>query len=266
MVPTSKIGGAPLPFSTRFAMRFQGSDISSPMADTAIETAMRRSPAEPYPTSIKVSAVCSMLASVDRQQGIFLEIPVAGKRNPLVFKPVGHVIHSFIPWYLKRFLASRLKPLGYSRCRGLQRIEPVLLILVVQGSDRAQVRRLSSIAAIYDGLDRRDAARIGGMDRQILCDWVHWLNADGPDGLIDRWAGRPKPRLASAQKEELSRIVEEGPDPDKDGVVRWRCLGGSQNNFPRTVAGAAGHLPDETPLEKPWKIMSSGLKKRANVG
>ena len=96
--------------------------------------------------------------------------------------------------------------------------------LATRSKDSAQVRRLLSIAAIYDGLDRSDAARIGGMDRQILCDWVHRFNAAGPDGLIDRWAGGPKPRLTSAQKEELSRIVEEGPDRDKDGVVRWRCL------------------------------------------
>lgn len=62
------------------------------------------------------------------------------------------------------------------------------------------------------------------MDRQTLRDWVHRFNADGPDGLIDRWAGGPKPRLTPAEKEELSRIVDEGPDPDEDGVVRWRCF------------------------------------------
>ena len=36
--------------------------------------------------------------------------------------------------------------------------------------------------------------------------------------------GGPKSRLTVAQKEELSRIVEADPDPDKDGVVRSRCL------------------------------------------
>jgi len=96
--------------------------------------------------------------------------------------------------------------------------------LAARSKDGAQVRRLLSIAAVYDGLNRCDAARIGGMDRQTLRDWVHRFNAEGPDGLIDRWAGGPKPRLTAAQKEELSRIVEAGPDPDKDGVVRWRCL------------------------------------------
>jgi transposase len=30
--------------------------------------------------------------------------------------------------------------------------------------------------------------------------------------------------LTAARKEELSRIVEAGPDRDRDGVVRWRCV------------------------------------------
>ncbi len=96
--------------------------------------------------------------------------------------------------------------------------------LAARYKDSAQVRRLLSIAAVYDGMDRCDAARIGGMDRQTLCDWVHRFNAEGPEGLIDRWAGGPNSRLTGSQKEELSQIVEVGPDPDKDGVVRWRCL------------------------------------------
>jgi transposase len=96
--------------------------------------------------------------------------------------------------------------------------------LATRSKDGAQVRRLLSIAAVYDGMDRGDAARVGGMDRQTLRDWVHRFNAEGPDGLIDRWAGGPKPRLTAARKEELSRIVEAGPDRDRDGVVRWRCV------------------------------------------
>lgn len=30
---------------------------------------------------------------------------------------------------------------------------------------------------------RRLAARVGGMDRQTLRDWVHRFNTEGPDGL-----------------------------------------------------------------------------------
>ncbi len=36
-----------------------------------------------------------------------------------------------------------------------------------------QSRRLLSLAAVLDGMNRADAARIGGMDRQTLRDRVH---------------------------------------------------------------------------------------------
>ena len=85
-----------------------------------------------------------------------------------------------------------------------------------------QGRRLLSLAAILDGMSRADAARIGGMDRQTLRDWVHRFNEAGPEGLLNNWSKGPAPRLSAAQKEELARIVETGPDREIDGVVRWR--------------------------------------------
>ena len=41
-------------------------------------------------------------------------------------------------------------------------------------------------AEVYDGMSRGEAARIGGMDRQTLRDWVHRFNEEGPDGLTNR--------------------------------------------------------------------------------
>jgi transposase len=90
--------------------------------------------------------------------------------------------------------------------------------------DADQARRLLALAAVYDGMSREDAARIGGMDRQTLRDWVHRFNRHGVDGLIDgKSPGRPS-KLSAEQKEELRQLVEAGPDLDKDGVVRWRCV------------------------------------------
>jgi len=89
--------------------------------------------------------------------------------------------------------------------------------------DAKQSRRLLSIAAIYDGMNRGAAAKIGGMDRQILRDWVLRFNNEGPDGLSDRKAPGAKRRLNDVQMKELGIIVETGPDPQVDGVVRWRC-------------------------------------------
>ena len=85
-----------------------------------------------------------------------------------------------------------------------------------------QSRRLLSLAAVRDGMDREAAAKIGGMDRQTLRDWVHRFNAAGPDGLLDNWNDGPPPRLSAAQSAEFAQIVEAGPDREKDGVVRWR--------------------------------------------
>ena len=88
--------------------------------------------------------------------------------------------------------------------------------------DVNQSRRLLSLAAVRDGMDRGSAAKIGGMDRQTLRDWVHRFNVAGPDGLLDNWTEGPKPRLSIEQMGELAAIVEAGPDREIDGVVRWR--------------------------------------------
>jgi transposase len=99
-----------------------------------------------------------------------------------------------------------------------------LRVLARQVKDANQARRLLAIAAILDGMDREEAARIGGMDRQTLRDWVHRFNEQGPDGLINiKPPGRPS-RLSEEQKEALSELVEAGPDPQQHGVVRWRCV------------------------------------------
>jgi transposase len=79
-------------------------------------------------------------------------------------------------------------------------------------------------AAVLDGMSRADAARIGGMDRQTLRDWVHRLNAAGPQGLLDNWSKGKPSRLSAAQRAELAAIVDAGPDREKDGVVRWRRI------------------------------------------
>ena len=97
-----------------------------------------------------------------------------------------------------------------------------LRALARRSKDVNQSRRLLSLAAVLDGMNRAEAARIGGMDRQTLRDWVHRFNAAGPDGLFDNWTNGPKPRLSAEQQAELAKIVETGPDREQDGVVRWR--------------------------------------------
>src|SRR3954470_24517873 len=87
-----------------------------------------------------------------------------------------------------------------------------------------QSRRLLSLAAVLDGMSRTEAARIGGMDRQTLRDWVHRFNEQGPEGLKDTWSKGNPPRLSAAQQAELAHLVETGPDRAVHGVVRWRRI------------------------------------------
>src|SRR5690349_24610941 len=83
-------------------------------------------------------------------------------------------------------------------------------------------RRMLAIALVLEGCSRTEAAQTCAMDRQTLRDWVHRYNADGLDGLRDRRRPGPRPRLTPEQEAELEAVVERGPDPDRDGVVRWR--------------------------------------------
>ena len=99
-----------------------------------------------------------------------------------------------------------------------------LRVLAGRVKNANQARRLLALAAVYDGMDREQAARIGGMDRQTLRDWVHRFNEHGPDGLINvKPTGRPS-KLSVEQKEALRQLVEAGPDLQLHGVVRWRCV------------------------------------------
>ncbi len=96
--------------------------------------------------------------------------------------------------------------------------------LARKARDPHQIRRLLALAAVYDGKSREEAATIGCMDRQTLRDWVHRFNDEGPDGLANRHGGGRKSLLSDDQKRELASIVEAGPDPATDGVVRWRRI------------------------------------------
>jgi transposase len=90
--------------------------------------------------------------------------------------------------------------------------------------DAKQVRRLLSLAVICDGASWSAAARIGGVGLQIVRDWVARFNAQGPDGLIDRKAPGKAPTLTLEQRAALAGAVEAGPEPWRDGVVRWRLI------------------------------------------
>jgi len=92
----------------------------------------------------------------------------------------------------------------------------------ILAKDAKVARRLLSLAAIKEGYSRSKAAKIGGMDRQTLCDWVHRFNAGGVAGLKDRHAGGIPRALTAKQTAWVISMVEMGPLPEVHGLVRWR--------------------------------------------
>jgi putative transposase len=95
--------------------------------------------------------------------------------------------------------------------------------LAQRAKDAGQARRLLAIAAVLDGSSREEAARVGGMDRQTLRDWVIRFNEQGPEGLINIPSPGAPAKLTTEHKAFLAWIVEEGPIPAIHGVVRWRA-------------------------------------------
>jgi transposase len=95
--------------------------------------------------------------------------------------------------------------------------------LAKRAKDAAQARRLLAIAAVLDGASRTEAAKIGGMDRQTLRDWVIRFNEQGADGLINVPSPGVPPKLDARHRAFLAGLVEDGPIPAVHGVVRWRA-------------------------------------------
>jgi transposase len=96
--------------------------------------------------------------------------------------------------------------------------------LMSKERDGEVVRRLSALALVLEGHSRTVAAQLSGMDRQTLRDWVHRYNEGGVAGLASGKSTGRAPKLNAAQMAELYDLVVKGPDPEIDGVVRWRCV------------------------------------------
>lgn len=96
-----------------------------------------------------------------------------------------------------------------------------LRVAAAKAEDAKPARRMLAIALVLEGVDRKTAAEICGMDRQTLRDWIHRYNAEELEGLSDRRSAGPAPRLSPGQKAELARIVREASALLSDP---WCCL------------------------------------------
>jgi hypothetical protein len=108
---------------------------------------------------------------------------------------------------------------------------PVLRILDDIGSEelRRRVRRqndgrisarLITIANALEGMDRASTARLAGMDRQTLRDWVRRYNAKGIAGLCNRPAPGHRPKLSERQMATLKAVVPARADPAVNKIAR----------------------------------------------
>jgi len=111
--------------------------------------------------------------------------------------------------------------------------------------DARAARRMLAIALVLEGVDRATAAETCGMDRQTLRDWVHRYNAEGLAGLENRAVPQRPRRLAPDQLAVLAGWVEAGPDPARDGVVRWR-----RRDLQARIAAAFGVVLHERSVGK----------------
>ena len=96
--------------------------------------------------------------------------------------------------------------------------------LARQSDEADQTRWLLAIAVILDGGSRSDVAHAGGVGLQVIRDWVLRFNAGGPEAIRTRKALGLPPILTDEQRQQLAAAVEAGPEPDRDGVVRWRLV------------------------------------------
>ena len=91
--------------------------------------------------------------------------------------------------------------------------------------DAKAARRMLAIGLVLEDWSREAAAEACAMDRQTLRDWVHRYNTLGLAGLSDRpRRNGPRPRLSGEQRAKVAEWVEQGPEYERDGVVRWRCV------------------------------------------
>jgi transposase len=86
---------------------------------------------------------------------------------------------------------------------------------------RRTAQRMLGIANALEGMNRADAARAAGIERQSLRDAVLRFNAEGLAGLVDRPYGRRPERLTDGEQAALVAHVLRGPDPERGDPSSW---------------------------------------------
>lgn len=77
--------------------------------------------------------------------------------------------------------------------------------------DLAEWRRGRAILGYIDGRRAVDLAVEAGVSRSSVNRWLQWYEAMGVEGLVTGYAPGPAPKLAEAQQDELSALIDAGP-------------------------------------------------------
>ena len=76
-----------------------------------------------------------------------------------------------------------------------------------------QARRCLALATLYEGATRTEAARMGGVTRQIIRDWGVRFNAHGPEGLVNRKPPGQPSKLTDMHRAALGARADAGQIP-----------------------------------------------------
>ena len=86
-----------------------------------------------------------------------------------------------------------------------------LLARAKKRGDLATWRRAKAVLGYLRGDRVVDLAEELDVTRGSVNRWLQWFDAEGTDGLKPRKAPGPKPRLSEEQSNELTTIIEAGP-------------------------------------------------------
>ena len=110
-------------------------------------------------------------------------------------------------------------------------------------NDANAARRVLGLALVLEGYARGEAARLCGMDRQTLRDWVIRYNAEGVAGLSDRTSPGPKPRLTPEQEAAVAEPVRHSaPVAIPHGLASSRESFGPASTSCAELVAATGDL------------------------
>lgn len=86
-----------------------------------------------------------------------------------------------------------------------------------------EARRRLAVVLLQDGKSNTEVARLVGADLSSVKRWKRAVAAGGPNVLAAKPnSGRP-PKLSAAQRQELSRIVRDGPLAAGFPTDLWTC-------------------------------------------